>query len=93
MLNDLGMAFGLQRKEQAVGCFEEALAIYREIGDSRGETRAANYVAQAYLRLLIGVVVPAGTEASASPGRYQPDRPGLSTNPSGGTVGPPLNRN
>ncbi len=51
MLNNLGMAFGLQRKEQAVGCFEEALAIYREIGDQQGQVRAANNVAQACLRL------------------------------------------
>src|SRR5271170_2512185 len=51
MLNNLGMAFGLQRKEQAVGCFEEALAIYREIGDQQGQARAANNVAQACLRL------------------------------------------
>jgi DNA-binding SARP family transcriptional activator len=51
MLNNLGMAFGLQRKEQAVGCFEEALTIYREIGDQQGQARAANNVAQACLRL------------------------------------------
>jgi len=51
MLNNLGMAFGLQRKEQAVGCFEQALAIYREIGDQQGQARAANNVAQACLRL------------------------------------------
>jgi DNA-binding SARP family transcriptional activator len=51
MLNNLGMAFGLQRKEQAIGCFEEALAIYREIGDQQGQARAANNVAQACLRL------------------------------------------
>jgi tetratricopeptide (TPR) repeat protein len=51
MLNNLGMAFGLQRKEQAVGCFEEALAIYREIGDKQGQARAANNVAQACLRV------------------------------------------
>ena len=51
MLNNLGMAFGLQRKEQAVACFEEALAIYREIGNQRGKARAANNVAQACLRV------------------------------------------
>jgi DNA-binding SARP family transcriptional activator len=51
MLNNLGMVFGLQRKEQTVGCFEEALAIYREIGDQPGQARAANNVAQACLRL------------------------------------------
>ena len=51
MLNNLGMAFGLQRKEQAVGCFEESLAIYLEIGDPPGQARAANNVAQACLRV------------------------------------------
>jgi len=51
MLNNLGMAFGLQRKEQAIGCFADALAIYREIGDQQGQARAANNVAQACLRL------------------------------------------
>lgn len=51
MLNNLGMVFGLQRKERAVDCFEEALAIYREIGDQSGEARSANNIAQACLRL------------------------------------------
>ena len=51
MLNNLGMVFGLQRKEESVGCFEEALAIYRAIGDQPGQARAANNVAQACLRL------------------------------------------
>jgi tetratricopeptide (TPR) repeat protein len=51
MLNNLGMVFGLQRKEQAIGCFEEALVIYREIGDQPGQARAANNVAQACLRV------------------------------------------
>jgi len=51
MLNNLGMAFGLQRMEEAVGCFEQALAIDREIGDLQGETRAANNVATANFRL------------------------------------------
>ncbi len=51
MLNNLGMAFGEQRMEEAVGCFERSLAIYREIGDVPGETRAANNVAKAYFEL------------------------------------------
>jgi DNA-binding SARP family transcriptional activator/tetratricopeptide (TPR) repeat protein len=51
MLNNLGMAFGLQRKAAAVGCFEQALSIYRELCDPQGEARAANNVAQACLRL------------------------------------------
>ena len=51
MLNSLGMAYGVQRMEEAVGCFEQALSIYRELGDERGEARAANNVAQAYVDL------------------------------------------
>jgi tetratricopeptide (TPR) repeat protein len=51
MLNNLGMAFGLQRMEEAVRCFEQALAIYREIGDIQGETKAANNVAHAHLQM------------------------------------------
>ena len=51
MLNSLGMAYGVQRMEEAVACFEQALAIYRELGDERGEARAANNVAQAYVDL------------------------------------------
>jgi len=51
MLNNLGMAFGEQRMEGAVGCFERSLAIYREIGDVPGETRAANNVAKVYVEL------------------------------------------
>ena len=51
MLNNLGMVFGLQRKERSVECFEDALAIYREIGDQSGQTRSANNIAQACLRL------------------------------------------
>ncbi len=52
MLNNLGIAFGVQRMEDAVGCFEQALAIYREIGDLHGESRAGTNVATAcfYLR-------------------------------------------
>ncbi len=51
MLNSLGMAYGVQRMEKSVGCFEQALAIYRELGDEQGEARAANNVAQAYVDL------------------------------------------
>jgi DNA-binding SARP family transcriptional activator len=51
MLNNLGMAYGVQRLGESVACFEQALALCREIGDSRGEARAANNVANAYFDL------------------------------------------
>jgi DNA-binding SARP family transcriptional activator len=51
MLNNLGMAYGDQRRQECVGYFEQALAIYREMGDPRGETRAANNVASAWFNL------------------------------------------
>jgi tetratricopeptide (TPR) repeat protein len=51
MLNNLGMAYGQQRMEESVGCFEQALALYREIGDGQGEARAATNAANAYLDL------------------------------------------
>jgi tetratricopeptide (TPR) repeat protein len=47
MLNNLGMAYGQQRMEQAIGCFENALVICQETGDVQGEARAANNVALA----------------------------------------------
>jgi tetratricopeptide (TPR) repeat protein len=51
MLNNLGMAYGVQRMPEAVTCFEQALALYRELGDQRGESRAATNVATAYFDL------------------------------------------
>jgi tetratricopeptide (TPR) repeat protein/transcriptional regulator with XRE-family HTH domain len=51
MLNSLGMAYGVQHMEESVSCFEQALTIYRELGDEQGEARAANNVAQAYVDL------------------------------------------
>jgi DNA-binding SARP family transcriptional activator len=51
VLNNLGMAFGLRRKAEAVGWFEQALAIRREIGDKRGEAQSANNLADTYLEL------------------------------------------
>ena len=51
MLNNLGMAYGDQRRQECVGYFEQALAIYRGMGDPRGETRAANNVASAWFNL------------------------------------------
>jgi DNA-binding SARP family transcriptional activator/Flp pilus assembly protein TadD len=51
MLNNLGMAYGQQQMEESIGCFEQALALYRELGDAQGETRAANNMANAYFVL------------------------------------------
>jgi DNA-binding SARP family transcriptional activator len=51
VLNNLGMAFGDQRMDEAIGCFEQALAIRREIGDRRGEAQAANNLAYTYQNL------------------------------------------
>jgi DNA-binding SARP family transcriptional activator len=51
MLNHLGMAYGVQRMPESIGCFEQALAIYRELGDEQGEARAAANVPQAYIDL------------------------------------------
>jgi DNA-binding SARP family transcriptional activator/tetratricopeptide (TPR) repeat protein len=51
MLNNLGMAYGQQRMEESVSCFEQALALYREVGDAQGEARAATNVAYAYFVL------------------------------------------
>jgi DNA-binding SARP family transcriptional activator len=51
MLNNLGIAFGIQHMGESIACFEQALALCREIGDSRGETRAANNLANAYFDL------------------------------------------
>jgi DNA-binding SARP family transcriptional activator/tetratricopeptide (TPR) repeat protein len=51
MLNNLGMAYGEQRMEESVSCFEQALALYRELGDAPGEARAATNVANAYYDL------------------------------------------
>jgi len=51
MLNNLGMAYGVQRMDEAVTCFEEALALCRRIGDRQGEARAANNVANALVDL------------------------------------------
>ena len=51
ILNNLGMLYGQLRMQDAVGYFEQALAIRREIGDQVGEAQAANNLADAYLRL------------------------------------------
>lgn len=51
ILNNLGMLCGEQNKTEAAGYFEQALVIYRQIGDKQGEARAANNVAHAYYQL------------------------------------------
>jgi tetratricopeptide (TPR) repeat protein len=51
MLNNLGMAYGVQHQEQAIGCFEDAAEIYREIGDREGEARAATNMSTACFHL------------------------------------------
>jgi DNA-binding SARP family transcriptional activator len=51
MLNNLGMAYGSRQMTEAVDCFARALAIYREIGNQRGEARVMNNLAHAHLLL------------------------------------------
>ncbi|HEY5986011.1 MAG TPA: BTAD domain-containing putative transcriptional regulator [Streptosporangiaceae bacterium] len=51
MLNNLGMAYGVQHREESVTCFQQALELCREIDDSPGRTRAANNVANANIEL------------------------------------------
>jgi DNA-binding SARP family transcriptional activator/Tfp pilus assembly protein PilF len=51
VLNNLGMVLGQQRVHDAIGYFEQALALYREIGDRRGQGQAANNLAFCYLIL------------------------------------------
>jgi DNA-binding SARP family transcriptional activator len=48
VLNNLGMVFGEQRAQDAVGYFEQALAIYSETGEQKGQARAANNLAYSY---------------------------------------------
>jgi tetratricopeptide (TPR) repeat protein len=51
MLHNLGMVHGLQRRDEALGFFEQAMAIYREVGDREGEARAATGLATACIHL------------------------------------------
>lgn len=51
VLNNLGMVSIQQHLDQAIGYFEQAQAIWREIGDLGGEAQAANNLGDAYLRL------------------------------------------
>ena len=48
-LNNLGLAYaGLRRFEEAIGCYQESLAIMRETGDRHGEGIALNNLGIAY---------------------------------------------
>jgi DNA-binding SARP family transcriptional activator len=51
MLNNLGIALGQQRLPEAVSYFEQAQALYRDMGDTTGEGRAATNLANAYFDL------------------------------------------
>jgi tetratricopeptide (TPR) repeat protein/transcriptional regulator with XRE-family HTH domain len=50
MLNNLGMATGVQHLEEAVSLCEQAVTLYRELEDTQGEARAANNVAGTYFK-------------------------------------------
>lgn len=51
MLNNLGMAYGVQGLEESVDCLERSLAISRELSDVWSEGRAVANVANTYYRL------------------------------------------
>jgi tetratricopeptide (TPR) repeat protein len=51
MLNNLGMVHGEQHREAAIGFFEQAVAIYRELGDLDGQARAAVNISTAWTHL------------------------------------------
>lgn len=51
VLNNLGMVLGQRHVNDAVGCFEQALAILRDTGDRRDQARVANNLAFCYLIL------------------------------------------
>jgi DNA-binding SARP family transcriptional activator/tetratricopeptide (TPR) repeat protein len=51
VLTNIGTVLGQQHVDDAIGYFEQALAIYREIGDRRDEAGAANNLAFCYLIL------------------------------------------
>jgi DNA-binding SARP family transcriptional activator/Tfp pilus assembly protein PilF len=51
ILNNLGMVLGQMHLHEAIGYFDQALAIYRDIGDRRDEALAANNQAFCYLAL------------------------------------------
>ena len=51
MLINLGMAYGVQRRGEAIEYSEQAMVLYRELGDLRGESRAATNVASGHFEL------------------------------------------
>ena len=51
ILNNLGMVLGQMHLHEAIDYFDQALAIYRDIGDRRDEALAANNQAFCYLAL------------------------------------------
>jgi tetratricopeptide (TPR) repeat protein len=51
MLNNLGMAYGVQRRDESVTYLEQALALSRELGNGPGEAQAATNLANTYFRL------------------------------------------
>jgi len=51
MLNNLGMAYGVQRLPESLACFEQALALSRELGNGPGEAQAVTNIANTYFRL------------------------------------------
>ena len=51
VLNNLGTAFTRQGMDEAAECFEQALAIRREIGDLLGEAQSATNMADNYVQL------------------------------------------
>jgi DNA-binding SARP family transcriptional activator len=51
VLNNLGMVCIQQCMDDAIGYFDQALAIRRDMGDRRGEVQVANNLADAYIEL------------------------------------------
>jgi DNA-binding SARP family transcriptional activator len=51
VLSNLGMVLGQQHVHEAIGYFEQALAIHRETGDRRSEAQTASHLAATHLNL------------------------------------------
>ena len=51
MLNNLGMAYGVQHRPECVEFLEQALKLYRAVGDLRGQARVEYNVANAWFDL------------------------------------------
>ena len=82
MLNHLGMAYGVQRMPESISCFEQALAIYRALGDEQGVARAAANAPQAYIDLRRFEDALSAADRSLAIQRQQGNR-----NLEGGTLG------